>query len=74
MEKINGGRAFPQFEVNQVGMTEATHTGMSLRDYSAGQALIGILRRTSRWNEKCYVAKLAYSQADAMLEERMRDR
>lgn len=46
--------------------------GMSLRDWFAGQALTGLLMRTSLGGPKT-LADMAYEFADAMLEERKRD-
>jgi hypothetical protein len=44
-------------------------TGMTLRDYFAGQALVGYLSDGSTPSEYC-TAKQAYAYADAMLEVR----
>lgn len=43
--------------------------GMTLRDYFAGQALIGLKNDDFRRKTKDY-AKKAYEYADAMIEER----
>lgn len=71
----DGGPAFP-VEVDDEGAGLQTSsfsgwaTGMSLRDYFAGQALTGILRAVSGAREPIGVAELAYKMADAMLAER----
>jgi len=45
--------------------------GMMLRDWFAGQALAGFAANPESWPlEYPAMAKAAYSQADAMLEER----
>ena len=81
----DGGPAFPvQDQVNEWGY--AMQPGMSLRDYFAGQALVGIgswypddvnLRKDRVWytdTEKMTLrAKWAYNQADAMLAAREKD-
>tara|TARA_R110000851_G_scaffold332601_1_gene509185 strand:- start:111 stop:281 length:171 start_codon:yes stop_codon:yes gene_type:complete len=43
--------------------------GMSLRDYFAGQALIGLLRE-EEWMQPSQTAKYSYEMADEMLEAR----
>lgn len=65
--KPDGGSAFPDFK----------QTGMSLRDYFAGQALpaaIGALNNggalTVRGEQLEMIAKYAYDIADAMITER----
>lgn len=66
MSKETGGAAYPN-----VGDGER-YDGMTLRDYFAGQALIGLLSfPESRANCPAETfAKSAYIQADAMLAER----
>ena len=56
MDRTNGGPAFPG------------GTGMSLREWFAGQALAGIAE--SYWDAPDLAAKKAYELADAMLAER----
>jgi hypothetical protein len=46
-----------------------SYTGMSLRDYFAGQAMAGILARSGGDDRSAY-AKVAYSYANAMIKER----
>ena len=58
----DGGPAFPGNSGNP---------GMLLRDYFAGQALAGLLAKTTVNHEVVnYQARTAYSMADAMLVER----
>ena len=59
----DGGRAFPDQE----------GSGMSLRDWFAGQAMFGII--SAEENEELtfdQLAHMSYLQADAMLAERKR--
>lgn len=79
--KNNGGPAYPEHYTDGDGFLCAVR-GMSMRDWFAGQALVGLLSapigkvelrehagtRTGRSAE--YVAALAYGFADAMLKER----
>jgi hypothetical protein len=75
MNKENGGQAFPgkvDHGLRSKGFGEVEtiwshERGMTLRDWFAGQALIGLL--TTRPADEI-VAKWAYSYADAMLAER----
>ena len=67
------GPAFPQSfiihdqEVITSGnLTAAGFQGLSLRDYFAGQALIGL----AKGNDAVYAARCAYECADAMLAQR----
>jgi len=67
----DGGSAFP-FENMPDGRV---WSGMTLRDYFAGQALVGII--ASDCSDKMAVeprAKLAYRIADAMLAEREKEK
>jgi len=77
--KNNGGYAFPHtYEVSEkfIGDTYRTvvhHSeGMNLRDYLAGQALIGIISSYDTMSDE-KKAKLAYGLADAMLVEREKE-
>lgn len=66
-EKDDGGSAFP------MAGNESYHPdyGMSLRDYFAGQALAGLLSVPNIAHlTESKVARMAYDQADAMLEVR----
>ena len=64
-----GGPAFPDPAPREDGWS-----GMTLRDYFAGQALIGLARSSAEQTVDDYgpghVASDAYSFADAMLAER----
>lgn len=53
---------------------EYGNLGMSLRDYFAGQALAGMLCDIKCVGESEYIAKWAYRYADAMLDERQKER
>jgi hypothetical protein len=44
--------------------------GMTLRDYFAAQATIGMLADTEAVSEPASIARAAYAYADAMLKER----
>ncbi len=74
--KETGGPAFPIPVVSQnqaTGETSIWQTegGMTLRDYFAGQALIGMVSRAYRADgESGIVAASCYKFADAMLAER----
>lgn len=87
MALLNGGPAFPSFHSERVYNDNADRIGhpeyvpvggMSLRDYFAGQALVGISQSLHvDIEEEPYdapiplaVAELAYSVADAMLKAR----
>lgn len=72
MPKKDGGPAFP-LSVMHNGVPVRSTTGMSLRDWFAGQALAGILTNDSLMTA-CEnvpgVAREAFTMADAMLEAR----
>ena len=65
----DGGPAFPGFD--PASETPKPLNGMSLRDWFAGQALVGICANTD-WTPASSVtlASDAYDLADAMLKER----
>jgi hypothetical protein len=67
--KDNGGPAFPQLEPNSA---YPNATGMSLRDWFAGQALAGAIDRwlEVRGSDDKEISGWAYEIADAMLEAR----
>ena len=72
----DGGQAFPRTTtMNAPGQPwNEEQTGMTLRDWFAGQALVGIapkLADAMQPNNKL-AAKHAYEVADAMLKERER--
>ena len=66
----DGGPAFarPCGETSQGGNYD--QSGMSLRDWFAGKAMISIIRCTGIPSPTITVAELAYKQADAMIEAR----
>lgn len=76
----DGGPAFPNVPVDAPnhGLITASEwgadTGMSLRDWFAGQALAGIWASFESTDEPelSIVAEMAYETADAMLSERER--
>lgn len=69
MKKDTGGPAFP---CDRIPMTEGVicSDGMTLRDWFAGQALIGLLSDSNIKASQTDFAKNAYKLADAMLEAR----
>jgi hypothetical protein len=72
MSKCDSGSAFPIPEVrdsNGIGLIEGS-PGMSLRDWFAGQVLIGLWAHPTVDGTPQHFAVIAYAQADAMLEER----
>lgn len=66
----DGGPAFP----SHGSMGEVSHEGMSLRDYFAAKAMVGLMTMCAGkaqdlgGADDC--ARLAYEQADAMLKAR----
>lgn len=82
MNKINdGGPAFPRPMSEIAGVCLAGQDGMSLRDYFAAKALVGVLAQHyggddevgpnwSAQGQEPEIAATAYSLADAMLAER----
>lgn len=63
MTKIDdGGPAFPMSSVD-------SQTGMSLREWFAGQALAGICANPNNHNIQEVCARISYAQADAMIAE-----
>lgn len=68
--KQDGGPAYP---LQPASMPEMHYLGMSLRDYFAGQALVGLLGGRGGPIQKIFLsdeASLCYQYADAMLTER----
>ena len=64
----DGGPAFPRTLVTNDGTSSIAYRGMSLRDYFAGQALVGMLGNPMYdENSSANVAQQAVVQADAML-------
>ena len=69
MNEKDGGPAFP-FEYEDAQFGKMAHTGMTLRDWFAGQALQGMLA-----NDKCVqdvgtVSRMAWTFSGAMLKAR----
>ena len=72
-ESKDGGPAFPSTYRDAVGTAyehQVVLTGMSLRDYFAGQALVGTLAGRSVLWPCDAAAREAYELADAMLKAR----
>ena len=72
MSPLNGGPAFPWREEDGEGGYNQ-HEGMSLRDWFASQALVGITSSETRVKMSANdgeVARAAYDYADAMLAAR----
>lgn len=67
----SGGRAFPRSSSHNPEGLAPSQDGMSLRDWFAGQAVVGILcnRDITREVIPAPIAKYAYDIADAMIEE-----
>lgn len=69
----DGGPAFAHNEKSHDGAHYQTHPGMSLRDWFAGQALMGMLANgepTIQLPTGFSTAQCAYEYADAMLRAR----
>ena len=66
--KKTGGYAFPHNENLPI-----KYSGMTLRDYFAGQALMGMCTNLREIIENSTYARIAYEIADAMLEARDRN-
>lgn len=73
----NGGHAFPR-DIGWNG-AQKPQKGMTLRDYFAGQALVGLLageRAAGSYHERMVdsdTAERAYEFADAMIAERAKE-
>ena len=68
MKEINdGGPAFPVIAEHGLGHIS---NGMTLRDWFAGQALVGYLAQPGPNADDSEIAKMAYVRADAMIAER----
>jgi hypothetical protein len=66
-DQINdGGQAFPM----SFGCDSENYSGMSLRDWFAGQALVGLLAYSGEMCGKGNWADLAFAHADAMIAAR----
>jgi hypothetical protein len=67
MNKETGGPAFPDGSTNPWGVPEKA--GMTLRDYFAAKAMLGLLTST-RISKPDWIANDSYEMADAMLKAR----
>jgi len=70
--KYDGGPAFPlEFDYGNGNQERAP--GMTLRDYFAAKAMVGLMTMVSgamqTIDDDNHLAQLAYAQADAMLKE-----
>lgn len=72
MKKPDGGQAFPHPDFWEDVDGNLKGVGMTLRDYFAGQALVGILA-ANRTGFNDVAAEEAYEAADAMLAEREKE-
>lgn len=77
MNGKDGGPAFPQtIDGNSLlsieeGKVSVIGSGMSLRDWFAGRTITGLVSSVAApWNKPKVMARMAYEQADAMLEAR----
>ena len=69
-EKIDDGdAAFPRTGYSADFGSTLPQAGMSLRDYFAGQALVGILSHGEFDGSEEDYSRWAYAQADAMIKE-----
>ena len=68
----DGGPAFPDHPLEHPNYWHQGNTGMSLRDWFAGQALAGMISDLSECGSSFIAnsARLAYECADAMLKAR----
>ncbi len=77
MSKDTGGYAYPRsvWKGDSDNYTDKETGGMTLRDYFAGQALVGIMSQIEiiDCDTDNYVSRVAYKIADAMITERGRD-
>jgi len=70
MKNKDGGPAFPRPHSFANTFEIPSQEGMSLLDWFAGMALIGILANSSQIVEEKLASSWAYEYADAMLKER----
>ena len=79
MEKKDGGPAFPysietEHAPSGAPVKATVYSGMSLRDWFAGQALASMMRDFGKLTDSYeQIAGHAYCVADAMLAERSKD-
>ena len=73
---MDGPKAFPGPSYTLSGLPNGHDMGMTLRDYFAGQAIVGIVAKLSDGDKEISVdyaaifAREAYAVADAMLKAR----
>jgi hypothetical protein len=73
-QQDDGGAAFP-LNLGEPAQDMFVNSGMSLRDWFAGQALSGLIAAGAQDFEKgAMIAREAYIAADAMLTERSKER
>jgi hypothetical protein len=74
MRKDDGGPAFPtnemRFNANVDSFVNEDCPGMTLRDWFAGKALVGMLADTETEGTAKDFARRSYEMADAMITER----
>ena len=63
----DGGPAFPEWKRDKHG-NFTQRTGMTLRQWYAGQALVGLIIEPRTVSTNCPISARAYELADAMLE------
>lgn len=73
-KKETGGHAFPPgIASSATGYTKDGQSGMTLRDWFAGQALAGMLADEGEAGFRAHTAAVrSYEMADAMLAERVK--
>ena len=72
VESLDGGQAFPTEGGDHSGCY--AHTGMTLREYFAGQAIVGLLAAKSGEEVMTSTIDLAFTIADAMIARARQDR
>lgn len=77
MTHHHGGPAFPvaaqiRNRLSDEEVVTWPEAGMTLRDYFAGQAIVGLLYHTEAAMDATKAAAWAYKAADAMLAERQK--
>jgi hypothetical protein len=70
-DAARNGRSMNSEIVSRLGSSSSASNTLTLRDYFAGQALVGMMQAMRPYsNEYERSAKAAYEQADAMLAQR----
>lgn len=70
-QRDTGGDAFPSTpSTAPSGDLYQPYPGMTLRDYFAGQAILGLIANPNNKGEATEAARIAYGIANAMLAER----